>query len=161
MPNYPHSIKTQIARPQPSYTLNRSQHGSGFVFYAPDPATLRGFQIPDLDIGLRQWLEGLDPDQICGIWLDCPEAEAAESGLELDMLATARAAFTGEIWLSGGAHNFKHIQNLVREGNCDALVLTLKQFGKLGGDAVVTEMNPPERIPMTQLAETPSACSTA
>ncbi len=150
-------IKIRVARPQPSYSLNRSKHGSGFTFYAPDPATLSGFQIPGLGIGLRQWLEGLNPERICGVWLDCPEAEATGTGLELDMLATARAAFSGEIWLSGGAWNFKHIQNLVREGNCDALILSLERFEQLGGEAVVTEMNPLERIPTAQLADTEPA----
>lgn len=143
--------KVEVARPTPNYSLNRSQHGSGFIFYAPDPVTISGFHIPALGIGLRQWLNQLDNDQIHGIWFDCPEAEEKGKGLELDILAIARQHFNGELWLSGGARQFRHIQNLVQEGNCDALVLSMDQFEKLGGQAIVHEMNPPERIQLSNV----------
>ncbi|RRJ82819.1 hypothetical protein [Aestuariirhabdus litorea] len=147
-------VRVEIRRPAPNFSLNRSQHGSGFLFYAPDPASLTGYRINGLEVGLRQWLSELDCERVAGVWLDCPEAEAEKRGLELDALVLAREVFDGLLWLSGGAWETRHIDNLLREGNCDALVLEADRFLALGGVELVRKLNPPEQIPLAVVDDT-------
>jgi len=144
-------IRVEIRRPQAVYNLNRSQHGSGFVFYAPDPASLVGYRIAGVETGLLAWLKAIDPDTISGIWLDCPEAEAQQRGLELDALVLAREVYPGPLWISGGAFEPRHIDNLIREGGCHSLVLSFERFLLLGGESLVRKLNPPQQIPLIPL----------
>lgn len=134
--------RVAIQRMQPRFNINRSDHGSGFIFYAPQPETIRGYQVVEDEQSLASWLQALAESEVEHIWIHNPEADRLGQGLDLDLLERVRNRFQGTLWISGGVSKLTHMKNLQREGIADAVIIDLAMLQALGLDHVRAALRP-------------------
>jgi len=130
-----------VDKPQVSYRFASAFPGEGFSVYQPDTATLRGYRVQGR--GLRETLEqarGLGFEEL---WLHACDAEVTGRGLDLDLLERVRGWFSGELWLSGGARERRHLVNLAHEGGVAVVVVPEGLAAKEGVDSLRTALAPP------------------
>ena len=110
------------------------------------------------DEDLRDWLRRAGALGVDVVWLHGLDAAAAGRGLDLEMLARARNAFHGAIWISGGASEPAHLANLAAEGGAQVVVVSEALARAHGVAALAAAIKPP--VPVT-LATAPagSACA--
>lgn len=118
--------RLNIEKSAKRYQFSNVSHGEGFKVYVPDTSTIRGYRVTDgdSDSSLEETLVQASHLGFKRLWLHALDAETAGSGFDLDMLDRARRAFSGDIWLSGGATTLKHLENLAREGGVEAAIVT-------------------------------------
>ncbi len=114
----------QIERSRTRYGLNRSDHGGGFIVYAAEPASIRGFGVVDELRDLRAWLARSAQLGFDTLWFHAPDAEKAGLGLELDFLDKVQAASKSAVWLSGGLRTVRHLQAYRETARHGAAILT-------------------------------------
>lgn len=128
--------------------------GEGFKFFTPDAATIQGYRVTDGDRLLIPTLRRARDLGFERIWLHAREAERRGQGLDLDLLERARAEYPEGLWLSGGATEARHLENLTREGGADGVVIGFDLLQAVGVEALLAALAPP-RPPEVSVALMP------
>jgi hypothetical protein len=117
--------------------------GEGFKFFTPDPASIHIYRVTDGDRRLIPTLRRARDLGFERIWLHARDAERRGRGLDLDLLERARAEYPEGLWLSGGATEARHLENLSREGGADGVVIGLDLLQAVGVEALLAALAPP------------------
>ena len=142
--------RAEVYRPAARFDFRPADHGEGFKTYVPDLATYRSHHVAGENEDLRDWLRRAAALGVDAVWLHGLDAAAAGRGLDLDMLARARDAFRGVIWISGGASEPVHLANLAAEGGAQAVVVPQAVARAHGVAALSAALKPP--LPVTLAA---------
>lgn len=117
--------------------------GEGFKFFTPNTETIHGYRVTDGDRLLIPTLRRARDLGFERIWLHARDAERRGRGLDLDLLERARAEYPEGLWLSGGADESRHLENLAREGGADGVVIGLDLLQAVGVEALLAALAPP------------------
>lgn len=128
--------------------------GEGFKFFTPNAATIHGYRVTDGDRLLIPTLRRARDLGFERLWLHAREAERRGTGLDLDLLERARAEYPEGLWLSGGATESRHLENLAREGGSAGVVIGLDLLGAVGVEALLAALAPASS---TQVAVAPAS----
>ena len=116
--------------------------GEGFRFYAPDTSAIRGYRVTDGDRPLTAALQRARELGFISIWLHGGDAAGRGDGLELDLVHQGQRDFGDGLWISGGATQPRHLENLVREGETSAVVIDATLFDQAGTDVLTAALEP-------------------
>jgi hypothetical protein len=133
--------KLDLSRAQMSYRFSGPAVGEGFSFYMPDTAAIHGWRVEGEDLTFRELLTRATELGFSALWLHSPEAAARGTGLELDLLEQTRGGPL-EIWLSGGATEVRHLQNLSRTGGAAAVIVDAALARRLSAQALHAALLP-------------------
>ena len=88
------------------------------------------------------------PARLPAVWLHSPEADRRRKGLDLDLLEFVSRRFYGNIWLSGGASELRHLSNYAGEAGAQTLVVPASLAVELGVEACCQALAapPPPRL---------------
>ena len=131
-----------VYKPSVIYRFSNEFDGEGFKFYRPDTGAIRGYRVTDGDVPLKVALDRAKELAFEKLWLYAADAEILASGLDLEMLERARADWQGELWLSGGAADPRHLANLVREGGVAAVVVPAMVANRCGCATLQAALEP-------------------
>ena len=110
--------------PPVRYDFAAAAPGEGFSVYRPDTSTIQQHKVADHEEDLRGWLARAKGAGFRTVWLHSRDAAKRGRGLDLDLLDLSRRLFTGgQIWISGGATDPQHLENLAANGGATAVVL--------------------------------------
>ncbi|HEB95034.1 MAG TPA: hypothetical protein ENI96_01225 [Sedimenticola thiotaurini] len=112
----------EVSKQEVVYHFNDSALGEGFRFYIPDTGAIHGY-VGNGDERIEALLAraaGLGFDTL---WLHGAGAESRGRGLDLDLLERAGRHFDGDLWISGGAREERHLFNLAAQGGAAAVVV--------------------------------------
>ena len=133
-----------------SYRMS-NYRGEGFSFYTPDPGTIQDHRVTDGDHSLTVVLQrarALGFDRLC---LHARDAAQLGNGLDLDLLECARRDFPEGLWISGGATQLHHLENLTREGGAAGLVIGTELLQRADIATLTQALAPPRppEVPIT------------
>lgn len=139
-----------VYKPSLSYRFSGPAIGEGFSFYIPDMAAIKGWQVTDRDLSLIEAITRATELGFNSLWLHSQEAELQAKGLALEMLEKTYGGPLA-IWISGGAAELKHLNNLARVGGVEAVVVNEKLVRESGIDALrqaLVAENPIQQAPV-------------
>jgi hypothetical protein len=140
-------------RAEVSYRMS-NYRGEGFSFYTPDPGTIQDYRVTDGDQALTVVLQRARALGFDRLWLHARDAAQLGNGLDLDLLECARCDFPQGLWISGGATELRHLENLTREGGVAGLVIGT-QWLRRADIATLTQALTPPRPPEVPIAVAP------
>ncbi len=106
------------------YSFPRSHDEATFKCYVLDSTSVNAFVVPgEGDKPVGEVLERAEELGFNALWIHAPDAEQRALGLPLELLEKARNKWREELWLSGGVAETRHLDNLVRQGGADAVVI--------------------------------------
>ncbi|MGE4280127.1 MAG: HisA/HisF-related TIM barrel protein [Magnetospirillum sp.] len=133
----------QASRAALRFGLGERYAGEGFRVYVPDTAALRGYQVDDGDMPLIEWLHKADSLGFDTVWLTGTDIAAEGKGFDLELLDRARRHFTGNVILSGGGVELRHLESLRSEGGCFGVIVPTALLARHGSDTLCSVLNPP------------------
>ncbi|WP_291718863.1 HisA/HisF-related TIM barrel protein [Magnetospirillum sp. 64-120] len=133
----------QASRAAVRFGLGERYAGEGFRVYVPDTAALRGYQVDDGDMPLTDWLHKADSLGFDTVWLTGSDIAAEGKGLDLELLDRGRRHFTGNLILSGGGVELRHLESLRAEGGCFGVIVPTTLLALHGADTLCSVLNPP------------------
>ncbi len=140
-----------VSRARVSYRFSGPAVGEGFSFYIPDTAAIKGWRVDGTEYSLHEAVIRATELGFAALWLDSPEAEARGDGLELDLLDKVRGGPV-DVWLSGGASEPRHLNNLARIGGATAVVIDerLVRSSSVAAlrEAIIVQAPVPEAVPL-------------
>jgi hypothetical protein len=134
--------RLEVHRPEVVYRMS-DYPGEGFKFYAPDTSAVRGYRVADGNQRLQDALERARTLGFEQLWLHAREAATRGRGLDLELLERARRGFGDGLWISGGATEPVHLENLAREGGATAVVVEANVFFHADAGALLTALASP------------------
>jgi hypothetical protein len=129
-------------RAEVSYRMS-SYRGEGFSFYTPDPGTIQDYRVTDGHHPLTVVLQRARALGFDRLWLHARDAAQQGKGLDLNLLECARRDFPEGLWISGGATEPRHLENLAREGGATGLVIGTDFLWQTGIAALSQALAPP------------------
>ena len=141
-----------VDRQAVSYRMS-NYRGEGFKFFTPDSATIQGYRVTDGDRPLAAALKRAQELGFARLWLHARDAAQQGKGLDLDLLERAQRDFPGELWISGGATEPRHLENLAREGGATGLVIGTELLARTDIATLLAALMPPR--PPETLPEAP------
>ncbi len=150
-PQCPWLPRLSLCKADPVYRMIDSP-GEGFRFYTPDTSAIQAYHVVSTGKTLRDELALARSLGLERIWLHAVDAARHGQGLDLDMLEQAKQDFDGEIWISGGASQPRHLESLAREGGAGAVVIDLALLHQSGSEFLTRALHhrPPPEIPVQQ-----------
>ena len=140
-----------VYRREGRYHFDPTSLGEGFRCYVPDTGAINGY----LTVTGEQRMEGvLRHAAELGfdtLWLHGAHAEAAGTGLDLELLERAGRCFQGGIWFSGGARDEQHLFNLARQGGAAGVIVPARLPRECGCDRLrlALESGGDDAVPLT------------
>ncbi|WP_295399332.1 hypothetical protein [uncultured Thiocystis sp.] len=140
-----------VDRQAVSYRMS-NYRGEGFKFFTPDSASIQGYRVTDGDRPLAAALKRAQELGFARLWLHARDAAQQGKGLDLDLLERAQRDFPEKLWISGGATEPRHLENLTREGGATGLVIGTELLARTDIATLLTALTPlraPETLPET------------
>lgn len=116
--------------------------GEGFSFYTPDTSAIYGYRVSDGEHTLITAMKRARELGFDRIWLHSRDAAGRGDGLELDLVAQVRQYFGNSLWVSGGATQPQHLENLAREGGASAVVIDASLLDHAGVEELTVALKP-------------------
>jgi len=147
-----------VYRQEILYSFTPESLGDGFRFFTPDPATINTFlTIPD-DEALTQTMGKVQSLGFETLWLHGQGAALEGKGLELDLVEYARPAYSGYLWLSGGASSIRHLHSLEQIGGVSAVVIPYPVARDCGCEQLQSALSTKELKPAGVRVELAAPC---
>lgn len=131
-----------VYRTEVSYQMSNYRN-EGFSFYTPCPTTIQDYRVTDGDHPVTVALQRARALGFDRLWLHARDAAHQGKGLDLDLLERARGDFPDGLWISGGATETRHLENLAREGGTNGLVIGIDLLARADCSALIQALTPP------------------
>lgn len=134
--------RLNVYQPEVGYHFNPTSLGEGFKFYTPDTATIQTYRTIQDDYTLEDQIQRTVKLGFDALWLHATHAEVSGKGLDLDLLERASRLFDGDLWISGGATEERHLKNLSKQGGFAAVVIGEALVFDCGCEPLLTALEP-------------------